>query len=281
MNFEKLVKAFAGFSEGQIRMRLKEFAQFLKKGDNTGWWKLKDGIELLDEENIRKLVTPEMVCLYESMQAGEQRLRGAGYGNMSFAEEKEDEDAEANADIEVQLAPWTTTKNFVLAIQVKGMLQLFGPGDPTGCGEAFSMIRQSMKEMFFRSTDTPEEKQAILDASKAKTYHKFSIADQQQVYKEEINRIWNAQKISLTTVDIPDDGDFEGELGEIEIKKQQMEIDEEKERKSYYGSNSVFNSPQPLPNIDSDDAKYSDREPSISASHSSYPNLNKKTNLDN
>ncbi len=40
----------------------------------------------------------------------------------------------------------------------KGMVQLFGPGDPTGCGQGFSYIRASMKEMFFHK-DVNEEAQ--------------------------------------------------------------------------------------------------------------------------
>ncbi|KAI9204546.1 uncharacterized protein BJ171DRAFT_97528 [Polychytrium aggregatum] len=249
LNFEKLMKAFPGHSEVQIRQRLKEFAQFQRKGENTGWWKLKaipNGPPpvLPTEEEMRKMLTPEMVCLYESMLAGEQRLRDAGYDThdiiTTFAEEEKEYNEE---DIEIRLAPWTITRNFVMATQGKGMLKIYGPGDPTGREEGFSFIRASMKEMFFRSSDTPEERAAILELSKAKNYHKFSISEQQEVYKEEINRIWNAQLKALSsTLPIEDDDE---EISKMKVQQKQREMDEEKERKLYFGSGAVAASPAP------------------------------------
>ncbi|KNC99319.1 uncharacterized protein SPPG_05569 [Spizellomyces punctatus DAOM BR117] len=156
LRYEMLVKSFPGFTEPQLRQRLKEFAQFAKKGENTGWWKLKPGIALPNEEEIRRLVTPEMVCLMESMLTGQQRLRDIGYSDIGMDEENDDE--EINTDIEVQLAPWTLTKNFVQASQNKSMIKLYGPGDPSGRGEAFSFIRASMKEPFLRYGESAEER---------------------------------------------------------------------------------------------------------------------------
>ncbi|KAI8812169.1 hypothetical protein BJ742DRAFT_795086 [Cladochytrium replicatum] len=202
LRFDKLMRYFPGQSEGQVRQRLKEFAQFQRKGENVGWWRLKDGMTLPSEDELRKLVSPEDVCLYESMQVGEQRLRDAGYGSsLPVGEGADDDDAAGGTnEIEVELAPWTTTKNFVMASQGKGMLKLFGPGDPTGRGEGFSFIRASMKEMFFRAGENVDERTAEL---RARPSHRFSIAEQQQVYKEEIDRIWTAQLKTLSsTADI-------------------------------------------------------------------------------
>ncbi|KAG0196131.1 hypothetical protein BGX31_005572, partial [Mortierella sp. GBA43] len=80
LRFAKLVKAYPEYSEIQIRQRLKEFAEFQRKGNNTGLWKLKASVPLPSEEEIRKMVTPEMVCLYESMLVGQRHLLDAGYG---------------------------------------------------------------------------------------------------------------------------------------------------------------------------------------------------------
>jgi len=193
------------------------------------------------------MVTPEMVCLYESTLVGQQRLRDAGYGSgdiegkiqgIEKGDDRDGDDTTENSalDIELQLAPWITTHNFVQAVQGKGMLQLFGAGDPTGRGEGFSFIRASMKEMFFRAGESAEaklggfhihnyqtfnlflffpiafrrkypllplinqifsfpffphslnEKKAAYEEKMAKTYHRFSILEQQQVYKEEVNK---------------------------------------------------------------------------------------------
>jgi transcription initiation factor TFIID subunit 1 len=163
LQYSKLRAQFPMFTDLQIRQKLKEFACYYKKGENTGWWKLKPNILLPDDDGIRKIWTPEMVCLQHSTLVGAQRLKDAGYGAEDMKEVEGDEENESHLDIEVQLAPWTTTRNFIAAAQGKGMVQLFGPGDPTGCGEGFSYIRASMKEMFFHSAKN-EQTKAGMDA---------------------------------------------------------------------------------------------------------------------
>lgn len=61
LRYEKLKKHFPMFTDDQIKLKLKEFCQYLKKGENTGWWKLKSNVQLPDEDGIRKIMTPEMV----------------------------------------------------------------------------------------------------------------------------------------------------------------------------------------------------------------------------
>ena len=68
-----------------------------------------------------------MVCLMESALAGQQRLNDSGYGNMEFNENDEGAE-EATGDVEVMMAPWVTTKNFLTAAAGKGMIQLHGQG---------------------------------------------------------------------------------------------------------------------------------------------------------
>lgn len=79
------------------------------------------------------------------------------------------------------------------------MLQLFGAGDPTGCGLGFSFIRQSMKQMFFKQGEDELTKAAFIDAKSKATYHKYSIIEQQVVYRSEIERIWRGQIKSLSS----------------------------------------------------------------------------------
>ncbi|KAI8816414.1 uncharacterized protein EV422DRAFT_581472 [Fimicolochytrium jonesii] len=234
LKYDSIVKLFPHFTETQLKQRLKEFAQFAKKGENTGWWKLKQGVRLPNEEEIRRLVTPEMICLQESMQTGQQRLTDIGYSDIAAMDDENDED-EATGDIEVQLAPWTTTKNFVSASQNKSMIKLYGPGDPSGRGEAFSFIRASMKEPFLRFGESAEDR-AERESLKPKGSHRFSFAEQQQVYREEIKRIWAAQLASLRATDPPVD---EGEETQFDIealssRQQQMEMAEEDERRRQY-----------------------------------------------
>ncbi|ORX92912.1 hypothetical protein K493DRAFT_408629 [Basidiobolus meristosporus CBS 931.73] len=202
LRVSKLAKAFPEYSEGQIRQRLKEFAEFQRKGDVNGCWKLKPHVPLPSEEDIRKMVTPEMVCLYESMLVGQRHLQDAGYGKSADDEEENNEDSESKLDIEEQLAPWITTRNFIYATQGKAMLKLYGPGDPTGRGEGFSFIRVSMKDIFLRAGESAEEKLAEIEA-RPKSAHRYNVAEQQQIYREEITRIWNAQFKALSSTEEP------------------------------------------------------------------------------
>ncbi|KAG0295551.1 hypothetical protein BGZ96_011501 [Linnemannia gamsii] len=209
LKFTKLCKAYPEYNELQIRQRLKEFAEYQRKGNNTGYWKLKGGAPLPSEEEIRKMVTPEMVCLYESMLVGQRHLLDAGYGKAAEGDDDNaNEDTEASMDIEEQLAPWITTRNFINATQGKAMLKLWGAGDPTGRGEGFSFVRISMKDIFLREGESLEERLAQIELL-PKSTHRYNVAEQQQVYKEEITRIWNAQRTALSKIEEIDGADDE------------------------------------------------------------------------
>ncbi len=108
----------------------------------------------------------------------------------------------------MQLAPWNVTKNFILGTQAKGMVKLYGGGDPTGRGEGFSFFRASMKEMFMRAGSSSVELAAYQESIK-QTGHRFVIADQQKVYKEEIKRIWATQLHTLSRSEEPELSDEE------------------------------------------------------------------------
>ncbi|ORY41606.1 hypothetical protein BCR33DRAFT_767451 [Rhizoclosmatium globosum] len=208
--YPKLQKYYVGQVESVVRQRLREVCQNWKKGENTGWYKIKQSKMMPTEEELQKIITPEWCCLLETAFAGEQRLKDIGYANLDLSEapggeEDEKEDKEENleensTDLEIQMAPWIWTKNFVMTISGKGMVQLYGGGDPTGCGEGFSFIRQSMKEMFYREGEAPPP-----SALKTpKNLVRFSYSEQQVVYKEEIRRIWNAQFKRLSSKKAPE-----------------------------------------------------------------------------
>ncbi|KXN88735.1 hypothetical protein AN958_06602 [Leucoagaricus sp. SymC.cos] len=145
-----------------------------------------------------KMVGPEQVVLTESMQVGQRHLQDAGY---SMTTDVADGD-ESKLSIEQQLAPWITTKNFLFATQAKAMLRLHGEGDPTGRGEAFSFIRISMKDIFVKAGEDYEQKLAEAE-NRPKSAHRYNVAEQQQIYKSEIERIWKAQFDSLSRKDEP------------------------------------------------------------------------------
>jgi len=130
--------------------------EFVRKGDNQGFWMVKPSVQVPNEFEMLKMAEPETVCLAESMQVGLRTLQDAGYTN--GAEEGGAGEDDSKLDTEQQLAPWITTKNFVNANANKAMLKLHGDGDPSGRGEAFSFLRVSMKDIFLRAGESMEER---------------------------------------------------------------------------------------------------------------------------
>ncbi|KAF4555380.1 Transcription initiation factor TFIid 111 kDa subunit-like protein [Elsinoe fawcettii] len=196
-----------GSDIAQNRGKMREFMKYDK---NQSIWVPKDTDIPPDTDELRSLIRPEDICLLDSMQVGVQHLSDLGLRRDEDA--ADDEDEKEGTNIELLLAPWSTTKNFMNACQGKAMLQLHGEGDPTGRGEGFSFIKTSMKGGFRALGESIEER---LDAKRLKENHghSYNVAKQQRAYDESIRRIWRAQTDSLsskmehsdTEVDIDDE----------------------------------------------------------------------------
>lgn len=78
LKIEDIARAFPNQSATAIRKRMKEVATFERGGNDSGWWKKKPAAQLTSEEEIRTRISPESVCLYESMMAGQRRLLDIG-----------------------------------------------------------------------------------------------------------------------------------------------------------------------------------------------------------
>lgn len=195
----------------QNRQKMKEFLQFSKDHKE---WEMKPGEPVPDEDVLRNYVKPDDVCLLEAMQVGQQQLHDAGYERDEDADEENE--AKEGESLEQQLAPWNTTRNFLLATQGKAMLQLHGEGDPTGRGEGFSFIKTSMKGGFKAVGESVEDK---LDAQKNKDQggHSYNIARQQKAYEDAIRRIWEAQKRTLSSTIENSDEDIDMDHNEDEL----------------------------------------------------------------
>ena len=135
ISIEPINKHFPDQDYGQNRQKVKEFMKYQRDGPDKGLWKLKEGEPLLDNESIKKLISPEQVCEIETMSQGLQFW--ADNENFNFNDEQ--------LELEENLLPWNSTKNFLSATQMRAMVQINGPGDPTGCGEGFSFLKASMK----------------------------------------------------------------------------------------------------------------------------------------
>ncbi|KAI6153774.1 TAF1 transcription initiation factor TFIID subunit TAF1 [Pisolithus tinctorius] len=201
LKISRLMKYFPDQNELQMRQRLKEFMEYHRRGPHQGFWRLKPTTIVPSESDMLKMVGPEQVVLMESMQVGQRHLQDSGY--TQTADVDGDEEGESKLSIEQQLAPWITTKNFLFATQAKAMLRLHGEGDPTGRGEAFSFIRISMKDIFVKAGEDYEQKLAEAE-NRPKSAHRYNVAEQQQIYKSEIERIWKAQYDSLSRKDEPE-----------------------------------------------------------------------------
>lgn len=167
----QLDQLFPYFSEGSKRKWLKEYADCVKKGKENIWI-LKPTSSVLTEEDLRKLITPENICQYESMLASERRLEDSGYKCVVDSQDEEDDS--------LFIIPWQLTKNFINAANGKGLLELVGPADPTGIGEGFSF----RKIKLIKGNENENRK---------------IISEHQAKYKSEINKIWSSQLSSLSS----------------------------------------------------------------------------------
>jgi len=166
---QQLDQMFPYFSEGSKRKWLKEYSDCIKKG-RENVWVLKDSFSIIGEEDLRKMVTPENICQYESMLSAERRMQDLGYKCL----ETEDEDQEYDF-----FAPsWYLSRNFVNAANGRGLLELSGSNDPSD-SEAFSF-----RKIKLRKGNESENRKII--------------AEQQASYKERIDDIWNRQIAALS-----------------------------------------------------------------------------------
>ncbi|KFB52614.1 AGAP003882-PA-like protein [Anopheles sinensis] len=233
IRMDDIKKAFPAHSESSIRKRLKLCADFKRTGMDSNFWVIKPEFRLPSEEEIRAMVSPEQCCAYFSMIAAEQRLKDAGYGEKFIFAQQEDDDEEMQLkmDDEVKVAPWNTTRAYIQAMRSKCILQLTGPADPTGCGEGFSYVRmpnkptqqnkeesESQPKRTVTGTDADLRRlslnnaKALLRKFQAKAGeegmdkfsrgNRFSIAEHQERYKEECQRIFDLQNKVLASAEV-------------------------------------------------------------------------------
>ena len=206
---EDVTRHFPNSSDMQNRQKMKEFMTYNKEHKE---WEMKPGEPLPDEEFIQSVLTPEIVCLLESMQVGRQYLADAGYGGDD--EDEDDDNDREGQSIEQELAPWKTTKNFLNATQGKAMLTLYGDGDPSGRGEAFSFIKTSMKGGFKAKGGPIND--VLTEADKKKLGgHSYNVAAQQREYDMAVKAIWDKQKRVLSSdAQHSEDADMDGVDGQ-------------------------------------------------------------------
>ncbi|KAH0465864.1 hypothetical protein IEQ34_005967 [Dendrobium chrysotoxum] len=152
---DELAALFPGLTDAFMRKRLKLCAD-LKKG---AWVKRID-FRIPSEEELRRMLAPENVCSYESMQAGLYRLKRLGISRLthpiglsSAMNQLPDEAitlaAASHIERELQITSWNLTSNFVACTNQDRenieRLEITGVGDPSGRGLGFSYVRVTPK----------------------------------------------------------------------------------------------------------------------------------------
>ncbi|XP_036599586.1 transcription initiation factor TFIID subunit 1-like [Trichosurus vulpecula] len=145
IRMEDIRRAFPKLAESSIRRRLTKCSDFHRTGTYFNWWVLKAGFRLPSEEELRVMLTPEKCCALYSMLAAQQRLKDAGYGEVSLLDTEETNDDSMCLEDEVQAAPWNTTRAFLAATKGQCLLEVSGAADPTGCGEGISYVKLKNK----------------------------------------------------------------------------------------------------------------------------------------
>ncbi|UJR26734.1 hypothetical protein I4U23_008049 [Adineta vaga] len=196
IKMEDVRRAFPQNAENSIRKRLKMSSDFKRTGGvHCNWWVLRNDFRLPSQEEIRQLVTPEQCCAYYSMQAAEQRLKDAGYGEkVLFAavdEEAADENDQNKIEDEVKCAPWHTTKAYLDSLKGKCWLQLRGFADPTGCGEGYSYVRVSNK---------PNAREPEAEVAQAKKMVTGTDADLRRLHLKDAKKLLNKFGVTDSSV---------------------------------------------------------------------------------
>ncbi|XP_059653268.1 transcription initiation factor TFIID subunit 1 [Cornus florida] len=157
---DELSAQFPNISEAFLRKRLKNCADLQKGSNGQLFWVMRRNFRIPLEEELRRMVTPENVCAYESMQAGQYRLKRLGItklthpnGLSSAMNQLPDEAialaAASHIERELQITPWNLSSNFVACTNQDRenieRLEITGVGDPSGRGLGFSYVRTAPK----------------------------------------------------------------------------------------------------------------------------------------
>lgn len=193
-------------------------------------WKLAEATEGVQTnkkplDNIDdKVFTPDEHVLIESSHFARQMLEDAGYRLPATAKEEKllkkkadmakENDEDVAMPLEVQLAPWYTTQNYFRCAPIsyqggafQPMLELSGPGDPTGRREGFSMLEKFKKQAQAEYADWLKE---------VRGKNKLTKEDWAFAYESEQRDIWEKQRRALSNPVPPDLSDDEWEDEEEE-----------------------------------------------------------------
>ncbi|XP_039138858.1 LOW QUALITY PROTEIN: transcription initiation factor TFIID subunit 1-like [Dioscorea cayenensis subsp. rotundata] len=157
---DELAMQFPGLTDAFVRKRLKQCADFKRGANGHLLWVKRRDFRIPSEEELRRMMTPESVCSYESMQVGLYRLKHLGISRLthpvglsSAMNQLPDEAialaAASHIERELLITSWNLSSNFVACTNQDRenleRLEITGVGDPSGRGLGFSYVRVSPK----------------------------------------------------------------------------------------------------------------------------------------
>ncbi|CAN6483418.1 unnamed protein product [Victoria cruziana] len=157
---DELSAQFPNMPESVIRKRLKHCADLQRGSNGELVWVMRRNFRIPSEEELRRMVSPEDVCTYESMLAGQHRLKRLGISRLTntvglaFAMNQIPDEAitlaaASHIERELQITSWNLSSNFVACIAQDRdnieRLEITGVGDPSGRGLGFSYVRVAPK----------------------------------------------------------------------------------------------------------------------------------------
>ena len=152
VDLREISQKFTSINEGAIRKQMKNIN--CEQQTDGSWICLK----LPSEQEIKEMITPEEICQYESMLAGQRRLKDKGIKITSIdkvpnaiqklKKEMDNKKISFWADFieeELTVTPWNLTSSYLKTKGEKGMMRITGVGDPTHGMCGFSFVRLPMK----------------------------------------------------------------------------------------------------------------------------------------
>jgi len=158
----EISRKFSSLNESVIRKQMKNIN--CEQKENSAW----RCNNLKTEQEVKEMITPENLCQYESMLAGQRLLNDKGIRITSIDKvpnaiqklKKEVSDKKISRvasyiEEELTITPWNLTSSYVRSKTENGMMRIEGLGDPTSGHCGFSFVRLPMKIPNF---EKPNEK---------------------------------------------------------------------------------------------------------------------------
>jgi hypothetical protein len=193
IEIREILEKFENIQESWVRKQMKHI--FCEQ-QSDGFWTCS---KLPSKQEVKDMITPEEICQYESMLAGQRRLKDKGLNITSIdkvpiaiqklKKEMENKDISYLADLieeELTITPWNLTSSYLKTKDEKGLMRITGIGDPTHGYCGFSFVRLTSKDPNPEKPDSRNDPSDYLPGNMAVT---GTEADLRKLTKEDIKKL--------------------------------------------------------------------------------------------